>query len=233
MKSACWLCSIWNIWYEGICLGLRRNSPRIFVIRVGYAGFARPVQFSQPSTPGPCFFESHNQVQSALNCFNLTSGWANIIIIRWLYLMAGTHFNFCSPGSLYEGGETLSHSLLMTQQSMAVSCFPSGFQSSARQQAMKQPKLFSKYWDAAGDPRTSCTNGRTPTQTNLWYGTSTWGYSKGCLWDSNPYLYPSLWAFFCKRCNLENTFSVHKLTSSFSHTNLWERQVGNSYCTDK
>lgn len=47
------------------------------MVRVGYAGFVRTVQFSQSSTPGPRFFESHNLAQSALNCFNLTSGWAN------------------------------------------------------------------------------------------------------------------------------------------------------------
>lgn len=45
------------------------------MIRSGYAGFARAVQFSQSFPSGPCFLE--NQAQAALNCFNLTSVWAD------------------------------------------------------------------------------------------------------------------------------------------------------------
>lgn len=43
--------------------------------RSGYAGFERAVQFSQSLPPSPhCFV---NQVQAALDCFKLTSVWAD------------------------------------------------------------------------------------------------------------------------------------------------------------
>lgn len=41
----------------------------------GYARFARAGQFRQSLPPGPHFFV--NQFQAALNCFNLTSVWAD------------------------------------------------------------------------------------------------------------------------------------------------------------
>ena len=154
--------------------------------------------------------------------------------------MTDIHFIllFLPRKSIWGRGDTLSHSLIMTQWSMAVSCFLSGFHSSAGQQAMRKPKLFSRYWDTAGRQQGSrgpaAPMGEHPLRQLLIWSFS-WGYSKGCLGDSNPYhdqSNPSPWSLLCKGRSLNNTFSVHKLTFSFSHTNLWERQVGNCYYRD-
>lgn len=59
-------------------------------------------KFSQSLPPGPQFFV--NQVQAALNCFNLTSVWADnemALADDW----HSFHPYFFSPGSQYEGGK--------------------------------------------------------------------------------------------------------------------------------
>ena len=141
--------------------------------------------------------------------------------------MTGINFVllFLPRKSIWGRGHLLSHSLIMTQWNMAVTCFLSGFNSTAGQKAMRKPKLFSRYWDTAGRQQGSrgpaAPVGEHPLRQLLIWSFA-WGYSKGCLGDSDSYLWPSPWSLLCKGCSLKNTFSVHKLTFFFSHTNLWE-----------
>lgn len=142
--------------------------------------------------------------------------------------MTGIHFILLllPRKSIWGRGDILSHSLIMTQWSMAVPCFLWGFHSSAGQQATRKPKLFSRYWGTAGRQQGSrgpaAPMGEHPLrQLLIW--SSSWGCSKGCLGDSDPYLYPSPWSsMLCKGCSLNNTFSVRNYCF-LSHIQISEK----------
>lgn len=131
-------------------------------------GFARAVQFSQSSPSGPCFFA--NQVQAALNCFNLTSVWADnktALADDWYSF----HPTF-SPQEVYmrEGRYSVSYpyndsveygSFLLSLR------FPQLSRAAGNEEAKAILQILRYSRETAGDQRTSCTDGRTPTQTAL------------------------------------------------------------------
>lgn len=167
MKPACLVCSICNIWYEGVCLDFRRNLLSISVIRSGYAGFARAVQFRQSSPSGPCF---ENQVQAALNCFNLTSVWADNEMA-----LADDWYSFHPTFSLQEGYMREGRYSVLYPYNDSVEYgsfllslrFPQLSRAAGNEEAKAILQILRCSRKTAGEQRTSCTGGRTPTQTAL------------------------------------------------------------------
>lgn len=149
--------------------------------------------------------------------------------------MTGIHIilPFLPRKSVWGRGDILSHSPTMTQWSMAVSCFLSGFHTSAGQKAMRNPKLFSTYCDTAG------TQQGAEDQLHQWEDTHSaldmellMGLLQRLLRRQWPLPIPLSMITALERTQPEqHIFS--SLTFSFSHTNLCERQVGNCYCRDK
>lgn len=141
--------------------------------------------------------------------------------------MTGIHFIllFLPRKSIRGRRDILSHSLIMIQWSLAVSCLLSGFHSSAGAPGNEEAKAILQILGysrkTTGEQRTSCTHSRTPTQRAL--GTELlMGLFLRLLQRQWPMPNPSQYSLLYKARTLKDTLSVYKV---FSHTNLWDERL--------